>query len=144
MAGLAIFVVLPGSAGPAGASTRSTAVRSTAVRSTAFRSTAVRSEVAQRVAAPRPPRVEDLPRLTAELVAVTAHAQTIADQLDAAAARDGGLRVTLERLATQQEGAQHRLDVRARQVYMGMRPDPLGDWQRGIAQPDLRDRKSVV
>ncbi len=124
MAGLAIFVVLPGSAGPAGASTPGTAVR---------------SAVAQPVAAPRAPRVEDLPQLTAELAAVTAHAQTIADQLDAAAARDGGLRVALERLAAQQVGAQHRLDVRARQVYMGMRPDPLGDWQRGIAQPDLRE-----
>ena len=124
MAGLAIFVVLPGSAGPAGASTPGTAVR---------------SAVAQPVAAPRAPQVEDLPQLTAELAAVTAHAQTIADQLDAAAARDGGLRVALERLAAQQVGAQHRLDVRARQVYMGMRPDPLGDWQRGIAQPDLRE-----
>ena len=134
MAGLAIFVVLPGSAGPAGASTRSAAVRSAVVRSAV-----VRSEVPQRLAAPRAPRVEDLPRLTAELAAVTAHAQTIADQLDAAAARDGGLRVSLERLAAQQVGAQHRLDVRARQVYMGMRPDPLGDWQRGIAQPDLRE-----
>ncbi len=124
VAGLAIFVVLPGSAALAGASTRSAAVR---------------SALAQRVAAPRAPRVEDLPRLTAELAAVTAHAQTIADQLDTAAARDGGLRVGLERLAAQREGAQHRLDVRARQVYMGMRPDPLGDWQRGIAQPDLRE-----
>ncbi len=75
----------------------------------------------------------------AELAAVTAHAQAIADQLDTAAARDGGLRVSLERLTAQQHGAQHRLDVRARQVYMGMRPDPLGDWQRGIAEPDLHE-----
>ena len=119
MAGLAAFIVLPTAGTPASAAARNTGPAHTVV--------------------PRPPRGGDLPRLTAELATVTAHAQTLADQLDQAAAGDGGLRVALDRLAEQQQGAQHRLDVRARQVYMQLSPDPLGDWQRGIAQPDLRE-----
>lgn len=60
----------------------------------------------------------DLGRLEAELAAVAAHARQLTDELDAAAARDGGLRVDLERLTQQRGLAQQRLDVRARQVYM--------------------------
>ena len=119
MAVLAAFIVLPTSGTPASAAARNTGPAHPVI--------------------PRPPRGDDLPRLTAELATVTAHAQTLADQLDQAAAGDGGLRVALDRLAEQQLGAQHRLDVRARQVYMQLSPDPLGDWQRGIAQPDLRE-----
>src|SRR4051794_13882450 len=62
--------------------------------------------------------VADLPRLQAELAQVTAQAQVLADRLDEAAARDGGLRVAMERLAETQDAAQARLDARARLVYM--------------------------
>ena len=92
------------------------------------------------LAAPAPaPPPADLAGLTAELATVTAHAQLLAGRLDAASARGGGLRVALERLEQQQRGAQLRLDVRARAVYMAAGADPLGDWQRAMAQPDLRE-----
>ena len=81
----------------------------------------------------------DLPRLTAELAAVTAHAQALTITLDRAVARDGGLRVELARLQQARDDAQWQLDSRARQVYMAQQIDPLGDWTVSISQPDLRE-----
>lgn len=84
------------------------------------------------------PAAADLPRLQAELARVTAKAQALTDQLEQAAAQDGGLRVAMERLAEQQEQAQARLDARARLVYMRSRPDPLGALTRELTAPGLR------
>lgn len=84
------------------------------------------------------PTAADLPRLQAELVAVTAKAQALADQLEQAAARDGGLRVAMERLAEQHDQAQARLDSRARLVYMRSRPNPFGALAEELAAPGLR------
>ena len=80
----------------------------------------------------------DLARLQAQLAAATAQATALADELDAAASRDGGLRVAMDRLAELQEQAQGRLDSRARLVYMRTAPDPLGGITRGLAGPGLR------
>jgi rare lipoprotein A len=81
----------------------------------------------------------DLPRLQAELDRVTAHAQQLTDALDQAAARDGGLRVAMERLADDREQAQARLDARARLVYMRTAtPNPIGQWSEELASPGLR------
>src|SRR4051794_41651040 len=66
----------------------------------------------------------DLPRLQAELAQVTAQAQLLADRLDEAAARDGGLRVAMERLAETQDAAPARLGSPARVVYMRHPPHP--------------------
>ena len=85
-----------------------------------------------------PITTRDLPRLQAELATVTAQAQELADGLDRAAARDGGLRVAMERLAEARAAAQLRLDARARLVYMRSTPDPLGSVTRGITPPGLR------
>ncbi|MDT7571571.1 MAG: rare lipoprotein [Actinomycetota bacterium] len=87
--------------------------------------------------APRP-TAADLPRLQAELAAVTAKAQALADRLEQAAAQDGGLRVAMERLAEQQDLAQARLNSRARLVYMRSRPNPVGALTEGLAAPELR------
>ncbi|MGZ6827532.1 MAG: hypothetical protein ACXVGH_12130, partial [Mycobacteriales bacterium] len=90
-------------------------------------------------AKPRPLTAADLPRLTAELAAVTAHAQALSDQLDQAAARDGGLRVAYGRMEQARAVAQAALDTRARQVYIAGTPGPIGDWQTSLADPDLRE-----
>lgn len=81
----------------------------------------------------------DLLKLEAELASVTAHAQQLTDDLDAAANRDGGLRVDLERLLLRRALAQGQLDARAREVYMTGQVDPLGTLQVGVAEPDLRE-----
>lgn len=83
------------------------------------------------------PGPADLPRLTAELGAVTARAQALTAQLEEAAARDGGLRVALERAESAHEAAQQQLDTRARAVYMADQPDPLGALTVDLAAPDL-------
>ena len=80
----------------------------------------------------------DLPRLQAELTQVTARAQALTDALDQAAARDGGLRVAMERLTEVRERAQSRLDARARLVYMRSAPDPLGALNAELTAPGLR------
>jgi rare lipoprotein A len=85
-----------------------------------------------------PPTAADLPRLQAELATVTAQAQTMTDQLEQAAARDGGLRVAMERLAEQHDAAQARLDARARLVYMHSAPNPLGSLAEELTSPGLR------
>lgn len=80
----------------------------------------------------------DLPRLQVELAQVTARAQALTDQLEQAAARDGGLRVAMERLAEDREQAQARLDARARLVYMRSAPNPLGALSEELTAPGLR------
>jgi rare lipoprotein A (peptidoglycan hydrolase) len=84
------------------------------------------------------PTAADLPRLQAELADVTATAQALADELALAAARDGGLRVAMERLAEEREVAQSRLDSRARLVYMRSVPNPLSSLTDGLTSPGLR------
>ncbi|MEO6204006.1 MAG: septal ring lytic transglycosylase RlpA family protein [Mycobacteriales bacterium] len=83
-------------------------------------------------------RSRDLGQLQAELAVVTARAQGLADELDAAAARDGGLRIAMDELAEAHDGAQQRLDARARLVYMRTGPDPLGAVSRGLGGPGLQ------
>ena len=80
----------------------------------------------------------DLPRLQAELAIVTERAQELSEELERAAARDGGLRIAMEQLAEDQERAQAQLDARARLVYMRTAPDPLGSLVQGLAAPGLR------
>ncbi|MGB8649672.1 MAG: septal ring lytic transglycosylase RlpA family protein [Mycobacteriales bacterium] len=88
--------------------------------------------------APRPVTSRDLPRLTAELAAATAHAQQLSDALDQAAARDGGLRVAYGRLEQARADAQVALDTRARQVYMAAAA-PGPSWAVELASPDLKE-----
>ena len=95
--------------------------------------------VASAHAKPRPLTAADLPRLTAELAAVTAHAQQLTDALNQAAARDGGLRVAYGRLEQARNVAQAALNSRARQVYMASTPRPIGDWQASFAAPELQE-----
>jgi hypothetical protein len=93
-------------------------------------------------AAPAPPKpltAADLPRLTQELQAVTAHAQQLSAELDVAAQRDGGLRVAFGRLEEAKQEAQRSLDRRARQVYMATTPTPIGDWETALANPTLKE-----
>jgi rare lipoprotein A len=92
-----------------------------------------------RPAPPKPLTSADLPRLTAELAVVTAHAQQLTDELDRAAARDGGLRVAYGRVAQARAEAQQALDTRARQVYIAGTPSPVGNWQSGLAAPELQE-----
>jgi rare lipoprotein A len=88
---------------------------------------------------PAPPlTAADLPRLQAELATVTAQAQAMTERLEQAAARDGGLRVAMERLAEQHDAAQARLDARARLVYMRSAPNPLGALAEELTAPGLR------
>ena len=79
----------------------------------------------------------DLPRLQAELARVTARAERLAEDLEAAAARDGGLRTTIDRLAQKQEEAQARLDTRVREVYMRTTLDPVPRMVSRMAPPGL-------
>ena len=88
---------------------------------------------------PTPLTAADLPRLSAELSAVTAHAQQLTDALNQAAARDGGLRVAYARLQDTRYVAQSALDTRARQVYMATTPSPVSNWQADLAAPDLQE-----
>ena len=89
-------------------------------------------------AAAEPVASRDLPRLQAELAEVTARAQLLADELEVEAARDGGLRVAMDRLEEQREAAQAQLDARARLVYMRTTADPLGALVQDLASPGLR------
>lgn len=84
------------------------------------------------------PRADDLPRLQRELAATTRRAQELADRLEQAAARDGGLRVAAERLATAHDDAQARLDARVREVYMAEVPDPLQPLRNTLTEPGLQ------
>ena len=95
-------------------------------------------------AKPRPLTSADLPRLTQELAAVTAHAQQLTEELDQAAARDGGLRVAYGRMEQARVEAQAALDSRARQVYIASAPAPFGDWQGSFAAPELHEMSRRV
>lgn len=88
-------------------------------------------------APPKPLTAADLPRLTQELAAVTAHAQQLSAALDVAAQRDGGIRIAFGRLEEAKQQAQQALDARAREVYIAMTPSPLGDWQSSFTDPTL-------
>ena len=89
-------------------------------------------------AQPRPVTAADLPRLTAELARVTAHAQQLSDELDRAAAQDGGLRVAYDRAEQARQEAQDVLDARARAVYMAGAALPGSGFVSRIAAPDLQ------
>jgi rare lipoprotein A len=86
------------------------------------------------------PSPQELSRLQAALEGATEEATRLADALQQAAARDGGLRVQLDRLAEQQEAAQRHLDAQARAAYLATtaHEDPLGGLVVGLASPDLR------
>ena len=88
--------------------------------------------------APPAPTAADLPRLQAELASATAAAQALADALSQAAARDGGLRVAMDRLAEEHDAAQAALDSRARVVYMRSAPNPMGALAAELTAPGLR------
>ncbi|HUR51057.1 MAG TPA: septal ring lytic transglycosylase RlpA family protein [Mycobacteriales bacterium] len=91
-------------------------------------------------AQPRPAVTShDLPRLTAELARVTAHAQQLSQALDRAAARDGGLKVAFDRAQQAKTEAQASLDARVREVYMAGTPSPFGGWVSRMASPDLQE-----
>jgi rare lipoprotein A (peptidoglycan hydrolase) len=87
----------------------------------------------------KPVSSRDLPRLTAELARITAHAQALSDELDEAAARDGGLRYAYAQLEDARFAAQSALDRRARQVYMASAPSPVGNWAADFAAPELQE-----
>jgi hypothetical protein len=88
----------------------------------------------------KPPTSKDLPRLTAELATVTAHAQHLSALLDEAAQRDGGLRYAYAQLDDARFAAQSALDRRARQVYMATTgPSPVGNWAVDLAAPELQE-----
>jgi hypothetical protein len=89
-------------------------------------------------AEPRSVTSKDLPRLVAELAAVTVRAQQLSDALDQASAQDGGLRVAYERADQARREAQWALDARARQVYMAAATVPLGSWMQAVASPDAQ------
>lgn len=82
----------------------------------------------------RPLTSADLPRLTAELARVTQHAQQLSEELDRAAAQDGGLRVAYARLDDARYAAQQALDVSARQAYMA-HDQGFSAWQYQLAAP---------
>jgi hypothetical protein len=86
-------------------------------------------------AAPRALTSADLPALTAELARVARHAQQLADELDRAAAQDGGLRVAYARLDDARYAAQQALDLRAREVYMASGTQQFSSWQYQLAAP---------
>ncbi|HUR14368.1 MAG TPA: septal ring lytic transglycosylase RlpA family protein [Mycobacteriales bacterium] len=89
-------------------------------------------------AQPRSVTAADLSRLTAELAAVTAHAQELVARLDQAAASDGGLRVAYDRAEQSRREAQAALDARARQVYMAGSGGARSTWVSRFAAPDLQ------
>lgn len=87
----------------------------------------------------RPVTSRDLPRLTAELAAVTARAQALLDDLEQASALDGGLRISFEQAEQARADAQQALGVRAREVYMAAGTVPFGSWVADVASPDLQE-----
>ncbi len=93
---------------------------------------------AQPLPAGRPVTSRDLPRLTAELAAVTAQAQQLVDALDQASALDGGLRVAYDDAQEARAEAQQALGVRARQVYMAADTASVSSWEADVAAPDLQ------
>lgn len=84
------------------------------------------------LAQPLPPAAGalDLARLEARLTEVTASAQRLADELERARSRDGGLRRAVEDLQGAHDLAQERLDARVRAVYIGSGPRGLDGWRQ--------------
>ena len=89
-------------------------------------------------AEPAPPTSRDLPRLTQELARATQHAQQLTEELDRAAAQDGGLRVAFARLDDARYDAQVALDAQARSVYMATSDGSYGDWAVRFAAPSAQ------
>lgn len=81
---------------------------------------------------------QDLDRLQAALTDATERTVALGAVLEQQAARDGGLRVALERLSEQHDAAQARLDAHVRAVWISRRPDPLSGWVEGASAPALR------
>jgi rare lipoprotein A len=88
--------------------------------------------------APAPVTSADLPRLTRELAEVTHRAQVLSEQLNLAAARDGGLRTAFARLEDARYVAQVALDARARAVYVANAVPSLDTWTAAFAVPEAR------
>jgi hypothetical protein len=78
-----------------------------------------------------------LSSLQAELAAATARTEALSTQVEAAAARDGGLRVAVRRLDEEHARAQARLDAQVRRVWIHRLPDPIA-WSTGLGSPALR------
>lgn len=93
--------------------------------------------VAALLAVPSPAGAASLEDLQAALASATARTTSLSLSLEQAAAADGGLRVALERLATQHDQAQGRLDARVRQVWISRRWEPMS-WTAGFGSPGLR------
>lgn len=79
-----------------------------------------------------------LPALQSALAEATAQADALSEQLEQAAAQDGGLRVAQQLLAREHDRAQARLDARVRQVWITRRADPIAGWIDGLGSPALR------
>jgi hypothetical protein len=75
--------------------------------------------------------------LQAELSAATARSEALSSQVEAAAARDGGLRVAVRRLDEEHDRAQARLDAQVRRVWIHRLPAPIA-WSTGLGSPALR------
>ena len=84
-----------------------------------------------------PTPAPDAAALRADLERTTDRAETLAEDLRRAAARDTGLQQALEDLAAQADAAQARLDARARAAFERGGPDPLAGWSLLLATPDL-------
>lgn len=80
----------------------------------------------------------DVDQLQAALTDATGRTVALGAALEQQAARDGGLRVALERLSEQHDAAQARLDAHVRAVWISRRPDPLSGWVEGASAPALR------
>jgi len=93
--------------------------------------------VAALLGVPSPAGATSLEDLQASLASATADTTSLSLALEQAAAADGGLRVALERLATEHDEAQARLDARVRQVWISRRWDPMS-WTAGLGNPGLR------
>ena len=84
------------------------------------------------------PPAPDLDQLQTALAAATGSTVALGAALEQQAARDGGLRVALERLEESREAAQDRLDARVRALWISRHPDPLSGWVEGASAPALR------
>jgi rare lipoprotein A len=93
--------------------------------------------VAALLGVPSPAQATSLEDLQASLDAATSQATSLSLALEQAAAADGGLRVALERLATEHDEAQAQLDARVRQVWISRRWNPMS-WTTGLGDPGLR------
>jgi rare lipoprotein A len=80
---------------------------------------------------------EPVAGLRAELAVATGRAEALSSDLEAAAARDGGLRIAVRRLQEEHGRAQSRLDAQVRRVWISRLPDPVA-WSAALGSPALR------